>query len=112
MLHAAPGKLAGLLFVAGPHAGDIVIEADSLRQDFSTWDEWCDRDLLRSVIFPEPIRHNATVRLTVMDRGGWSRSDPSGGLHRVPKLLKLIGFILYDERSSTPAVDTTFDSKN
>jgi len=87
VLDAAPGKLAGLLFVAGPHAGDIVIEADSQTQEFSTWDEWCDRDLLRSVIFPEPIRCDATVRLTVTDRGGWSRSDPSGAFRGVPKLL-------------------------
>lgn len=102
MLDAAPGKLAGLLVVAGPHAGDIVIEADSQTQEFSTWDEWCDRDLLRSLIFPGPISRDATVRLTVTDRGGCSRSGP-GGVHEVPKLLKLIGFMLYDECSSTPA---------
>jgi len=102
VLDATPGKLAGLLVVAGPHAGDIVIEANSQVQEFSTWDQWCDRDLLRSVIFPEPIRRDATVRLTVTDRGGWSRGDP-GGVHGFPKLLKLIGFMLYDERSSTRA---------
>jgi len=105
VLDTAPGKLAGLLFVAGPHASDIVIEADSQKQEFSTWDEWCDRDLLRSVIFPEPISRDATVRLTVTDRGGCPRSD-SDGFYRVPKLLKLIGFMLYDECSSTPAADT------
>lgn len=103
VLDAAPGKLAGLLLVAGPHAGDIVIEADSQMQEFSTWDEWCDRDLLRSVIFPEPISRDATVRLTVTDRRGWSRSDPSGPFLGAPKLLKLIGFMLYDERSSSAA---------
>jgi len=112
VLDAAPGKLAGLLFVAGPHAGDIVIEAESQTREYSTWDEWCDRDLLRSVIFPEPIRRDATVHLTVMDRGGWSRGDPSGAFHGIPKLLKLIGFMLYDERSSTPVVGMAFDTKN
>ena len=64
------------------------------------------------MIFPEPIRRDATVRLTVMDRGGWSRSDPSGAFHGIPKLLKLIGFMLYDERSSTPVVGMAFDTKN
>jgi len=102
MLDAAPGKLAGFLVVAGPHAGNIVIEADSRLQEFSTWDEWCDRDLLRSVIFPKSIRRDATVRVTVTDRGGGSRSE----IHGVPKLLKLIGFMLYDECSSNPAIDT------
>ena len=104
------GFQPGNFVVAGPHAGNIVIEADSQTQEFSTWDEWCDRDLLRSVIFPEPIRRDATVRLTVTDRGGCSRSDP-GGVDGVPKLLKLIDFMLYDECSSNPAVDTAFDSK-
>jgi hypothetical protein len=98
VLDATPGKLAGLLLVAGPHAGDIVIEANSQTLEFSTWDEWCDRDLLRSVIFRQPIRRDAKVRLTVTDRGGC----PTRGASRiieVPKLLKLIGFMLYDERS-------------
>jgi hypothetical protein len=98
VLDATLGKLAGLLVVAGPHAGDIVIEANSQAQEFSTWDEWCDRDLLRSVIFREPIRGDARVRLTVTNRGGWSRGDPGGAL-KSPKLLKLIGFMLYDEGS-------------
>jgi hypothetical protein len=75
-----------------------VIAADSKTREFSTWDEWCDHDLLRSVIFPEPIRRAATVRLTVTDRGG-----APGQLHGVGKLLKLIGFMLYGERSSTRA---------
>jgi hypothetical protein len=103
VLDPVPGKLAGLLFVAGPHAGDIVVEAESQMWRYSTWDEWCDRDLLRSVIFSEPIRRDAMVRLTVTDQGGWSRSDPSGPFRDVPKLLKLIGFMLYDEHSSTTA---------
>jgi hypothetical protein len=102
VIDAVPGKLAGLLFVAGPHAGDIVIEVDSKPQEFCTWDEWCDRDLLRSIIFPKPIRRDATVRLTVTDRGGCPRHPPG----EVPKLLKLIGFMFYDERSSTSAADT------
>jgi hypothetical protein len=106
VLDAAPGQFLGLLIVAGPHAGDIVIETESKACEYSTWDEWCNRDLLRSVIFPEPIRRDATVRLTVTDRGGWSRSDPSGAFRGVPKLLKLIGFMLYDERSSIPTDET------
>jgi hypothetical protein len=36
--------------------------------------------------------------LTVTNRGGWSRGDPGGAL-KSPKLLKLIGFMLYDEGS-------------
>jgi hypothetical protein len=98
MLDAVPGKLAGFLVVAGPHAGNIVIEADSQMQEFSTWDEWCDRDLLRSVIFPEPIRRQATVRVTVTNRR--SHSDQVSVFNEVPKLLKLIGFMLYNERPS------------
>jgi len=105
VLDATAGKIAGFLVVAGPHAGNIVIEADSQMREFSTWDAWCDRDLVRSVIFPEPIRRTATVRLTVTDRGGCPRSD-LGGVHGVPKLLKLIGFLLYDECSSNPTIDT------
>jgi hypothetical protein len=99
VLDATPGKLAGFLVVAGPQSGDIVIEANSQTQEFSTWDQWCDRDLLRSVIFPEPISRDAKVRLTVTDRGGCSRSDPGGILDVPPKLLKLVGFMLYDEYS-------------
>ena len=100
VLEPALGKLAGLLVVAGPHAGNIVIDANSQAQEFPTWDEWCDHDLLRSVIFPRAISRDATVRLTVTNRGGRSSSDQSE-LHEFPKLLKLIGFMLYDERSST-----------
>ena len=104
VLDAAPGKLAGLLFVAGPHAGDIVIEAADQTREFSTWDEWCDRDLLRSVIFPEPIRPDAKVRLTVTDRGGV--------IHGAAKVLKLIGFMLYANRSSTASAEIAFDNEN
>jgi hypothetical protein len=99
VIDAAPGTLAGLLFVAGPHAGDIVIETKLQTRKYSTWDEWCTEDLLRSVIFPEPIRRDATVRLTVKDGGGLPPSGPGKAFHGVPKLLKLIGFMLYNEHS-------------
>jgi hypothetical protein len=105
-IDAAPGKLAGLLIVAGPHSGDIVVETNGQVQNYPTWDKWCDRDLLRSVVFRQSIQRDARVRLMVTDRGGRNRNGIGGPSPETEKLLKLVGFMLYDEHATVSAVQT------
>ena len=76
----------GLLIVAGPKSGDILIEANDKRRIYPTWDKWCVRELLRSVTFDEPIPRGVEFRLLVTDQGGLELSHP--------KLLKVSGLML------------------
>lgn len=101
VLTAAPADVAGILIVAGPHAGNIEVETDLDRREYSTWDVWCTRDLVRCMIFPQPIERGAKIRLAVTDRRGQVAAGQVDGAN--PKLLKLIGFMLYDRDSVSPA---------
>jgi hypothetical protein len=100
-IETAPGDIWGLLIVAGPKTGNILIETNGARQEYRTWDKWCDRDLLRTVTFAVPVRRGAELRLLVTDRGG----PELGGLETShPKNLKLVGLMLVDD--SRPAAPT------
>jgi hypothetical protein len=67
-IETAPGDIWGLLIVAGPKTGNVVLETDGATQEYQTWDKWCDRELLRTVTFAAPVRRGSTLRLLVTDQ--------------------------------------------
>jgi hypothetical protein len=102
-IEAAPSDIWGLLIVAGPRSGVILIETNGTRQEYLTWDKWCDRELLRSVTLAEPVRRGAEFRLFVTDRGGLETSHP--------KLLRVVGLMLADDsRGAAPACQNRGDA--
>ena len=93
-IETAPGNIWGLLIVAGPKTGNVLLETDGVTQEYRTWDKWCDRELLRTVIFAAPVRRGSAFRLLVTDRGG---PDLDGFVSNTPKILKVAGLMLSGE---------------
>jgi lysophospholipase L1-like esterase len=92
VLRTGADSIVGLLLVTGPHCGDLALAVDGGVTEYRTWDRWCEGELLRTVVFREPVRPQATMTLEVLDR--CTRDDrgtpPLDGGRRLLKLAALM----------------------
>lgn len=59
-------ELIGMMLVIGPHSGEISVEVNSSLHKYSLYDQWCDFERVKALIFNEPIPSGSDVRVTLL----------------------------------------------
>jgi hypothetical protein len=60
-------RLAGLVLVVGPDAGELEITDEGGTQRVMTWDDWCHYERFTACLFPRPTRPGSDVSIAVTD---------------------------------------------
>lgn len=66
--HTGQTEISGLLLITGPHSGDLELVVGSNRTIYPTYDRWCDRDLMRTLIFDESVPTHTDMRIATLSQ--------------------------------------------
>lgn len=83
-------EISGLLLITGPHSGDLELAIGSNSTIYTTYDRWCDRDLIRSLIFDDPVPIHTDMRIATLSQRTLKAPLQA---HETPCRFKLMGLV-------------------
>ena len=88
--HTDQMEVSGLLLITGPHSGDLELAVGSNPTIYPTYDRWCDRDLMRTLIFDDPVPIHTDMRIATLSQRTLKAPLPA---QETPCRFKLMGLV-------------------
>jgi hypothetical protein len=86
----------GLIVITDVDSGVVSIRSDGFSDEAQIFDQWCHRQRLQVVLFPQSIVHNQTIHVqsSAKAHAKYAANLALSGLHHVAQILKIVSLML------------------
>ena len=90
-----PCKIIGVMLVLGPHSGCLSVEIDGDEEKYQTWDVWCDKERLHTLLFKRIAPPGARLVISATDEQFTheAAAECTVTYKQSRKLLKIVGLM-------------------
>jgi hypothetical protein len=90
-----PCKIVGMMLILGPHSGYISVAIDGDEEKYQTWDLWCAKERLHTLLFKRIAPQGARLVISAIDEPFKHEAAAEYAVTRKQsrKLLKIVGLM-------------------
>ena len=90
-----PCKIVGMMLILGPHSGYISVAIDGDEEEYQTWDLWCAKERLHTLLFKRIAPQGARLVISAIDEPFKHEAAAEYAVTRKQsrKLLKIVGLM-------------------